>query len=368
MAARARVVVLIKGLGIGGAERLISEAVAFWDQDRYDYKVAYLLPWKDQLVPQITAAGVQVDQIGNGRVGIKTWRRLRAYLKEARPDLVHAHLPITGILARLAARAPVIYTEHNVVTSYRQPTRLLNRLTYGRNCRLIAVSGAVADSVSGYPGPDPIVVPNGVAVSVSDEDRRAARDELGISDTTLMIIHVGNIRPHKGHSNLIAATAKLKETLDDFVVVSIGGEKSDGDLARIQDEAARAGVDDVFRALGRRENALSFVAASDVMANPSDHEGLPLAILEAMSLGKPVVATAVGGVSSVIDSGVNGLLVPAADSAALADSLRDLANDRELRSRLGGRAREDALAKHGLEAMVRAAEGIYDEVLANPKV
>lgn len=368
MAARAKVVVLIKGLGIGGAERLISEAVAFWDRDRYDYQVAYLLPWKDQLVPEITAAGVQVDQIGNGRIGIKTWRQLRAYLEKTRPDLVHAHLPSTGILARLASHAPVIYTEHNVVSSYRQPTRLLNRLTYGRNKRLIAVSGAVAESVAGYPGPDPIVVPNGVSVAVTDQDRRAARDELGISDTTLMIIHVGNIRPHKGHSNLISATAKLKALLQDFVVVSIGGEKYDGDLSRIQAEATQAGVDDVFRALGRREDALSFVAASDVMANPSDHEGLPLAILEAMSLGKPVVATAVGGVPSVIDSGVNGLLVPAADSTALAESLRDLANDGELRSRLGERARVDALAKHGLEAMIRTVEGIYDDVLANPEV
>lgn len=368
MAAKAKVVVLIKGLGIGGAERLISEAVNFWDRETYDYQVAYLLPWKDQLVPEIVAAGVKVDQLGNGRVGITTWRQLRAYLKEARPDLVHAHLPSTGILARLASPAPVIYTEHNVVSSYRQPTRLINRLTYGRNTRLIAVSGAVAESATDYPGPDPIVVPNGVAVSVSDEDRRAARDELGISDTTLMIIHVGNIRPHKGHSNLIAATAKLKAMLQDFVVVSIGGEKYDGDLARIQAEAAEAGVDDVFRALGRRENALSFVAASDVMANPSDHEGLPLAILEAMSLGKPVVATAVGGVPSVIDSGVNGLLVPAADSAALADSLHDLANDSGLRSRIGSKAREDALAKYGLEAMIRTVEGIYEEVLAKPEV
>ena len=365
MAPRAKVVILIKGLGIGGAERLISEAVAFWDRETYDYQVAYLLPWKDQLVAEITEAGVEVDQIGNGRVGLNTWRELRAYLKRVRPDLVHAHLPSTGILARMASRAPVIYTEHNVVSSYRQPTRLLNRLTYRRNTRLIAVSGAVAESATGYPGPDPIVVPNGVSVSVSEEDRRAAREELGISDTTVMIIHVGNIRPHKGHSNLIAATAKLKEELDDFVVVSIGGEKYDGDLARIQEESDRAGVGDVFRALGRRENALSFVAASDVMVNPSDHEGLPLAILEAMSLGKPVVATAVGGVPSVIETSVNGLLVPAADPAALAESLRDLAIDSELRSRLGGRAREDALAKHGLGAMIRSVEGIYDDVLSH---
>ena len=366
MASKPRVVVLIKGLGIGGAERLISEAVTFWDRDRFDYQVAYLLPWKDQLVAPLTEAGVRVDQIGNGRVGLSTVRKLRSFLSDVKPDLVHAHLPSTGILARLISAAPVIYTEHNVVSSYRQPTRTLNRMTYGRNTRLIAVSDAVAQSVVGYPKPDPIVVPNGVSVSVSQEDRRAAREELGVSDGTLLIIHVGNIRPHKGHSNLIQAVARLKDMIDDFLVVSIGGEKYEGDVARVEQEAAETGVAGVFRVLGRKENALSFVAASDIMANPSDHEGLPLAILEAMSLGKPVVATAVGGVPSVIESGVNGLLVPPGDPQSLAASLNELAGDENLRQRLGSQARTDALAKHGLEAMIRSVEKIYEEVLAAP--
>jgi glycosyltransferase involved in cell wall biosynthesis len=297
---------------------------------------------------------------------LSTVRKLRSFLRDVKPDLVHAHLPSTGILARLISPAPVIYTEHNVVSSYRQPTRALNRVTYGRNTRLIAVSGAVAESVVGYPKPDPIVVPNGVSVSVSDEDRRAAREELGASKGTLLIIHVGNIRPHKGHNNLIRAVALLKDMIDDFLVVSIGGEKYEGDVARIEQVASEAGVADVFRVLGRKENALSFVAASNIMANPSDHEGLPLAILEAMSLGKPVVATAVGGVPSVIESGVNGLLVPPGDPQALAASLKELADDESLRQRLGAQAKADALAKHGLEAMVRSVEKIYEEVLAAP--
>jgi glycosyltransferase involved in cell wall biosynthesis len=297
---------------------------------------------------------------------LSTVRSLRSFLHDAKPDLVHAHLPSTGILARLISPAPVIYTEHNVVSSYRQPTRALNRVTYGKNTRLIAVSGAVAESVVGYPKPDPIVVPNGVSVSVSDEDRRAAREELGVTEGTLLIIHIGNIRPHKGHGNLIRAVSLLKDMIDDFLVVSIGGEKYEGDVARIEQVASEAGVADVFRVLGRKENALSFVAASNIMANPSDHEGLPLAILEAMSLGKPVVATAVGGVPSVIESGVNGLLVPPGDPQALAASLKELVDDESLRQRLGAQAKADALAKHGLEAMVRSVEKIYEEVLATP--
>ncbi len=362
---RIKILVLIKGLGIGGAEKLISEAAPFWDRARFDYEVAYLLPWKDQLVPTLTDAGVQVTQLGNGRLGIATVRAFKSYLKESQPDIVHAHLPTTGVLARIFAGVPVVYTEHNVASSYRFPTKQLNRLTYGRNARTIAVSGAVGESVSKYA--EPLVIPNGVSVSVSPEHRQAARLELGIGDDTILIAHVGNIRPHKGHHNLMLAVQILQSKADDFVVVSIGGEKYPGDLERIRSEATALGIEGVFKHLGRREDALSFLAAADVVANPSDHEGLPLAVLEAMSLGTPVVATAVGGVPSVIQTGLNGILVPPGDPEALADALLGIATDRPLREQLGAAALRDATAKHGLEAMVREVESVYAELAAGLK-
>lgn len=358
---RTRVLILIKGLGIGGAEKLIAEAVPFWDRDCFEYEVAYLLPWKDQLVPTLTDVGVPVHQLGNGRLGFSTFRAVRRALRDLAPDLVHAHLPMTGVMARLISPVPVVYTEHNVSSSYRFPTKQLNRLTYRRNSRTIAVSDAVADSVSAYS--DPLVIPNGVSVSVSDADRIKTRKELGIGERTILIAHVGNIRPHKGHKNLIEAIEILKSRLEDFIVVSIGGEKYPGDFDRIRDEAGQRGVESFFRHLGRREDAISFLAAADIVVNPSDHEGLPLAVLEAMMLGTAVVATAVGGVPSVIDSGSNGLLVPAGDPEALAVALEKVAGDPELRTLLGRNARQDAADRHGLKAMVRAVENVYKDLV-----
>jgi glycosyltransferase involved in cell wall biosynthesis len=357
-----RVLILIKGLGIGGAERLISEAVPFWDRERYEYRVAYLLPWKNQLVPELERANVPVDQIGNGRLGWITIRALRKFIDKTEPDLIHAHLPSTGILARLVARVPVIYTEHNVASSYRQPTRLLNRLTYKRNAETIAVSDAVAESISGYA--EPVVIPNGVSVAIEGDESRTVRAELGLLDGTLLITHVGNIRPHKGHENLMAATRILLTHYSNFLVASIGAEKYPGDLDRLRATAETLGIDGAFQLLGRRPDAVAFLAAADIVVNPSDYEGLPLAVLEAMTLGKPVVATAVGGVPSAIKTMQNGILVPPRDPGRLADGLLELALSEELRNELGIEAMKYALEAHSLEAMVRSVENVYAEVLS----
>ena len=171
MADRPTVLVFIKGLGIGGAEKLISEGARFWDRDHFDYQVAYQLPWKDQLVPDLASLGVPVECVG-GRKGStrSAVGGLRRLIRSSEASLVHAHLPAAGVIARLVSSVPVVYTEHNLAASYREPTRTLNRLTYGRNQVVTAVSEAVAESLAGYPGPPPRVIRNGVAVGVSAEE------------------------------------------------------------------------------------------------------------------------------------------------------------------------------------------------------
>ena len=358
------VLVLIKGLGIGGAERLIVDASEKWDRTRFDYRVAYLLPWKNQLVGELELRNVPVTLLGRrGRLGPMTTAALRRFIRGIGAALVHAHLPASGILARLASPVPVIYTEHNLVSSYRQPTRLLNRLTYARNARTIAVSQAVAESASGYPGRRPIVIPNGISCAVSPEETAAVRAELGIAPERPLVVHVGNIRPHKGHGTLLQTAVRLRKRLPGVLVVSIGGEKYPGDLHRLETEAAALGVADTIRLLGRKQDARPYLAAADVVINPSDVEGLPLVLLEAMALARPIVATAVGGVPGVIEDGVTGLLVPARDPDALADQALRLLTDSSLCRRLGGHAREHVERCHGIEPMVRAVETVYEEIL-----
>jgi glycosyltransferase involved in cell wall biosynthesis len=362
-AERARVLVLIKGLGIGGAERLIAEGAAHWDRENFDYRVAYFLPWKSQLVDEIAGRGVTVVCLGSKRgLGVTAYIHLRSLISDWKPDLIHAHLPTAGILARIATSRPVVYTEHNIVSSYRQPTRSVNRLTYRRNAAVIAVSGAVSESLAGFPGPTPRVIPNGVSVSVSPAEIEAVRHELGVQPGQSLVVHVGNIRPHKGHQNLIDATALLLAKDPSALVVSVGAEKHDGDLARVRDSASAAGVSEHMRFMGRREDARSFLAAADVVVNPADVEGLPLAILEALALSRPVVATAVGGVPTVVIDNVTGLLVPPGDPEALAAGMIEALQSPDAKG--WGQAGADLIAAdYGIARMITDYEKVYREVL-----
>ena len=359
---RLRILILIKGLGIGGAERLVAEAARYWDRGTFDYRVAYVLPWKNQLVPDLVNERITVDCIGGpSGLDLATPIRLRRLLREV--DLVHAHLPATGILARLLATVPVVYTEHNLAGSYRQPTRTLNRLTFARNRAVTAVSPAVADSLEGFPGPSPTVVANGVAVSVTADEIAATRSSLGLTTGRPLVVHVGNIRPHKGHETLIRAATRLAVSVPDAVIVSAGGEKFPGDLERVRSLAAALGVSDRVRFLGRIEDARPLLAAADVVVNPSEVEGLPLVLLEALALARPVVATAVGGVPSVVIDGETGRLIQPGDPDALADAIADVLSHPSRGRAWGVAGAKLVKSEYGVPRMVKAFEDTYRRLL-----
>lgn len=363
---RRRILILIKGLGIGGAERLISEGSQFWDDDRFDYSVAYALPWKDQLVGDLLARDVPTHMIGSPRGVTPSFPiRLRRHLASIKPDLVHAHLPSMGIAARLLANCPVVYTEHNLVGSYRPVTRIASRATYRRNAAVIAVSDAVAESVATWGAPDLRVIPNGVVAMAHPDKVNEARSELGLENGAPLAVHVGNIRPGKGHDMLVDAAAILIEKHPDLTIVSIGVEKYPGDLARLEEKARALHIDHRLRFLGRRADALNFVAAADLFINPSTVEGLPLAVMEAMLLGVPVVATSAGGVPTLVHDGSTGLLVEPGDTEALASAASRVLSEPHSAKERSEEAKALIVAKHGLEAMVHATEDVYREVLGD---
>jgi glycosyltransferase involved in cell wall biosynthesis len=359
-----RVLLLIKGLGRGGAERLVVGCARLGE--RFRYEVAYLLPWKDALVGELGAAEVPVHRLGH-RPG---WvRALRALVLGRGIDLVHVHSPLAAAVARtvLPRRIPVVYTEHNVWPRYRPPTRWANAATFPRNAHVFAVSGEVAASVR-YPWPlrrlrvPPVEVLHH-GVDPRELERWSRPDgvlaELGIRDGAPVVATVANFKAHKGHRHLLEAASIVRRSLPEARFVLAGAGPTE---RQVRERAAALGLEGTVVFAGPREDAPRLAAAADLFVLPSEHEGLPVALLEAMALGRAVVATRTGGVPEVVEDGRHGLLVPPADPRALAEAIAELLRDPARRARMGEEGRRRAAA-FDLRRAVRRIEDVYEELL-----
>jgi glycosyltransferase involved in cell wall biosynthesis len=235
-------------------------------------------------------------------------------------------------------------------------------LTYGRNAAVIAVSDEVCSTVSErYRGAVQSVV-HGVdlpAVRRQLDHRRAVRDELGLTDADIVIGIVANLRSQKAYPDLLAAARLVVDANPIVTFVAVGQGPDEADLHRLHGEL---GLGDRFRFLGMRLDALRVMAGFDIFTLSSVHEGLPVALMDALALGLPVVATDIGGIPEALTGGRDGVLVPPGRPDLLAAELLRVSGDRQVRSALAIRA-----AKRGLDFDMRRAieriEGSYTDVL-----
>jgi glycosyltransferase involved in cell wall biosynthesis len=360
------VLILIKGLGRGGAEFLVLSAMRHRDPNRFRYLVAYLLPWKDALVPDLAAVGVPAVCLEGGH-GWGWARRLRSLLRQERIDVVHAHSPYPAVGARLVAgRSRLVYTEHNVWQRYHRATYWANAATYPRNDLVFSVSDEVRRSIR-YPRPlsfrrmPPVeTLYHGVEPSLLERaaEPDGVREEFGISPEALLVGTVANLKAHKGLEHLLSAAVLIRKTVPavHFLVVGEGEARRE-----LEARAQQLGLTGAVTFTGFREDAVRIASAFDVFAMSSVHEGLSIALLEAMALGKPVVVTRVGGLPEVVEDGKEGILVPPSDPSALAARISDVLGDSTLRKRLGRAARLRAQA-FDVRRSVRRAEDAYEEL------
>ena len=359
-----RILIVIKGLGRGGAEQLLVSAAPYLDREHYDYHFAYVLPHKDALVGKLEELGYPVHCLGGG-TGPRWIARLRKLERDF--DLVHVHSPVPAVAARLLRKAgtPMVCTEHNVWGRYHRATYWANRLTFGRNDHVFAVSDEVRKS---------IVVPKGRAGGPTIEtlyhgpDRAeierwqgtdGVRAEFGIPVHAPLIGTVANFKEHKGYPFLLEAAAQVKRSVPDahFMIVGQGPLEP-----TIKAQAHSLGLDDSITFTGFREDVPRLMGAFDLFTLASLHEGLSIALLEAMALGTPPVVTGVGGHREVVGA-EHGFVVPPGDAPALAGKLVTLLQDDELRDRLGRGAKLRA-GEFDISATVKRTEAVYEELLA----
>jgi glycosyltransferase involved in cell wall biosynthesis len=306
-------------------------------------------------------------------VGRRRLMRLIQFLRAEKFDLIHTHLSYANILGCLAgyyAGIPVVATLHSTGHDSRRESELITRLEkvilrYLAR-RVVAVGYTVAAAHQAHLGLRAVdVIPNGVPdpLAISPEERQSIRREIAGDENRVVIIAVGRLVRAKGYEDMIEAFAIVHHR-DPRTVLVIAGVGSLFD--KIRKKISDMQLEDSVNCLGERSDISQLLAASDIYASSSHREGLPVALLEAMMAGLPIVATSVGDIPKVITP-ETGIIVPPHEPACLADALSDLVNAPEKARMLGTGARIRALQEYSLVTWINRLASLYEETLRSSK-
>ena len=284
-------------------------------------------------------------------------------------DVFHVHVgsgreDFDGARAARRAGVPAVVQTQHQPWLFRAPRKLV-RFAHAISAvdRLITVSWGEQRTYEriGVPPERLVTVQNGIVPRGPGPGRAAARAELGLRPDQLVVMNVGRLMRQKGHDVLVEALPGLVASFPQLAVVVIGSGTLAGPLTA---RAADLGVAGHLLLAGHRTDARMLLDAADVFVLPSRQEGLPLAALEAMDVGLPVVGTDVIGTSEVVVDGETGRLVPSQDVAALCGALAGLLADPALRARYGAAGRRRYLAQFTAKRMAAETFAVYEDVLA----
>ena len=364
-----RIAHLIECDGPGGAERMLA-SVARDLQDRGN-ETLVVAPARGEgwLARELSGTGVCVELFDLDRPFSPRFSRwLAEVFRRHRVALAHSHeftMAVYGAWAARRAGIPHIITMHGSrYYAGRLQRRIAMRLAVQFSSATVAVSGMLSQSIARdlWIRPSRIAtIPNGVRPPLSTEPSRL-RDELGLRPDDHLVVAVGNLYPVKGHAVLVDALALLAGRFP-RLHVAIAGR---GELeAALHGRAEQLGVRDRLHLLGLRSDIANVLAGADLFVLPSLSEGVPLALLEAMLAGKPVIASAVGEVPTVLDGGNAGALVPPSDAAALAAAMDDVLSHPARERALGAAAQARATAAYTFDVMMGAYRALYVRALGN---
>lgn len=297
-------------------------------------------------------------------------RQLAGLLRRRKIDIVHSHeftMALYGAAASKAARIPQVVTMHSArgaTGTWRR--RVALRWALRQTASVVAVSNATRVQLTtalGLSNDAVGVVHNGVRFQPGKPDR--IRQELGIGPDEVLILAVGNLYPVKGHIVLLRALAGLHARRADVCwhlaiagKVSLRGKVED-QAKHFREYAETQGFSNRLYLLGYRADVPDLLAAADIYVMPSLSEGLPLALLEAMHAGKPIVASDVGGIPEVLRARSEGLLVPPGDDRELGAALMRFILSPHDRAVFGAAAKRRAAQAFGAHTMADQYERLY---------
>lgn len=370
-----KVLNIIKSLGRGGAEMLLPETLRLHSTAAFEFHYIYFLPWKNQVVAEIEQGGGKVTCIraNNNIQLILRVKNVVDYIKEHDIDIVHAHLPWAGIVARLAGKwagVNVIYTEHNKQERYHFLTRWLNLATMNWLTKVIAVSRDVEDSIrknkTDLRTPVQTIL-NGVNTEryfPGFEGSDGLKDGLGIPREASIIGTVAVFRFQKRLDVWIEIARSILKLhpRTHFILVGDGPLKDE-----LVAKSRQLDLLDKLHFVGLQTEIRPYLGAFDIYMMTSLFEGLPIALLEAMSSGCAVISTDAGGIKEVIEHGKDGLVCGVEEPEKLVQFADLLLRDPATRNAYGQQARETICSRFSMTRMVHDLEKLYREQSAKTR-
>jgi glycosyltransferase involved in cell wall biosynthesis len=350
--------------GLGGGERQVLGLVAALRDAGHRQTVA--VDPNGRLADLVAACGVATAPLPvRHHLDVPAARALARLLAQERCDIVHFHTARAHAMSAFLGRSPGVARVVTRRMDYRLRGGWYTRRLYNHEVQaVVAISEGVRAALvaSGVDATRITVVPSGVAVdrfASAPAARAAARARFGLGADAWVLAVVGALETRKGHDVLLDALARLP--IADAAVL-VAGEGSMRDALRARADALALGAR--VRWLGRLDDVTDVLAAADALVMPSRHEGLGVAVLEAMAAALPVVASRIGGLPEAVVDEVTGLLVPPGDAEALAAALTRLAEDRASAARLGVAGAQRVRARFSMEAMAHGTLAVYRRVLA----
>lgn len=363
-----RVMHLVLTLDFGGAEQVVRQIIDGVNPDKYLSSVVCIDDHVGEIGELLQADGCSIQTLNRGPgFDWRTIVRLRRLIKEQGIDVLHCHqyTPFCyGALACVGIRTKVIFTEHGrfYPDRYTWKRRLVNQLLYRLTDRITCISKATRHALDEYewiPTNRVEVIYNGVATPELNQSPGHVRNALGIKESTFVLGTISRLDPIKNQHMMIRVLADLHDTVEDCVLILAG----DGpEREALETLAASCGVSDYVYFPGFITNIAAYLDAIDVFLLTSFSEGTSMTLLEAMSMKKAIVATAVGGNTEVLNSGETGVLIDSNDQQALLKELIELHENSEWRQMLGHNAQASYQSMFSRKTMSDEYSSLYEKL------
>lgn len=368
---RKRVVFIVGTLQTGGIERSVTDwCMHLINTTDWQPFVICVIKRNGPFLNTLREAGVRVDECKLHVTGFT--KRLKILLQEIDPEVVHSQVAFSlpwQILAILrSGKRKIIFTQQNEYQNWspmwanlrlRIYFAIFFRYIHHYTCVSISVRKSLS-SLTGLSASKFKIIPNGVNTDVFNNDavvRTQERKALNINDDVFVIGMVGRFNPQKGHIFLIEAVRELSLTHKNFKVLLIGVGEMENEIRHL---VTKYNLSDWIIFYGQSLEVHQILQVFDCFVLPSLWEGMPLAILEAMATGLPVIATDVAGTREVLQNEINGLLIPSKDSTAITRGLIRLIDDVSFRKQLGDSALNFVRQNYSVVANIDSYLKLYE--------